>query len=193
LTKGGNDVEYSTVFKACAFAAPFSDCLDSDFYLTRGNGRLDPQPLRDYEPRIIDLAASKLRATYLRILQLAPNARVVVLGYPRFFPAAENRIAECRYGNTSTRDLDWFNQMADRLNGNIAGVVNDLQRAGNNIRYVDANQLFESHRFCELRGGGEYLHNIDPTDIIVGQQNGWFHPNIAGLDAYAAMVQTGMG
>lgn len=192
ITIGGNDVGYSTVFQACATKTP--NCLSDSYYLTRGNGQVDPSPLRTYEPHIIDLAANKLRDTYLKIVQLAPNARVVVLGYARFFPLRDERALACplSYGLLTSEEIDWFNDMTNRLDDRTAEVVVAMQSLGYNIRYLSVNNAFQGHRLCEEDSGAvPYLYDVDLSDIVLGGMEGWFHPNHDGQRAYATLAQRG--
>jgi len=190
LTIGGNDMSFSDVIKACAIHNPANDCLSADYHATR-KGRVDPLPLREYQPHVIDLTAVKLRKTYEEILRLAPNARVVVLGYPALWPVAADRANGCNfnYGLVSEPDIDWFNQMAVLLENYTADVVLNLRNAGKNIRYISLNPSFIGHRLCESASPSiPFLYDFSYLDR---DNPGSLHPNQLGQAAYAGAAQTG--
>jgi hypothetical protein len=190
LTIGGNDMSFAAVIEGCMLRNPIHDCLSDDFYLTR-NGRVDPQPLHRYQPHVISLTASKLRKTYEEILRRAPNARVVVLGYPALWPTAAERTGNCaaNYLALSHADLDWFNEMAVLFGNTIADTVLQLRNAGKNIRYLSVNNVFHTHRLCEYTGGANtWLYDWDYTDPF---DPGSLHPNPAGQAGYATVAQQG--
>ncbi|WP_320536424.1 SGNH/GDSL hydrolase family protein [Pseudarthrobacter sp. IC2-21] len=70
ITAGANDVDFSSVFVACA--NPLSDCSAA---------------IANAEGKFAGLA-SKLMVTYQALRMAAPTAKIVVLGYPHLFDAA---------------------------------------------------------------------------------------------------------
>ncbi|MGW4797432.1 golvesin C-terminal-like domain-containing protein, partial [Nonomuraea sp. NPDC004297] len=189
VTMGGNDMSFSTVIQGCAFVAvPFSSCLDDDFHLER-NGRVDRLPLRQYQPHVIDLTMVKLRTVFEEITRRAPNARVVVLGYPALWARRESRSTGCfaQYGLLSHNDLDWFNEAALLFGNKLADVVLSMRDAGKNIRYVSANAYYAGHRLCEVTNAF-WLHDFNYLDLSFP---GALHPNVAGQTGYARAAQIG--
>jgi hypothetical protein len=184
LTIGGNDMSYQDVISGCVLST--TNCLGDDWYLTR-RGVVDPRPLREYQPHLIGLAAAKLRVTYQKIVQLAPNARVVVVGYPRLFSISDSHGPLCNVGSLLPSDvLRWLNDMTDLFGDTAAGVVTELQQAGKNIHYVSANAQFEGHRLCDLES---YLYDV----VLTTDRLSWLHPKAQGQQAYAAVAQIGIG
>ncbi|MFC7549614.1 SGNH/GDSL hydrolase family protein [Plantactinospora sp. GCM10030261] len=190
ITMGGNDMSYSTVLQGCALMLdPFDDCLDDGFRLER-NGRVDPLPLRQYQPHVIDLTMTKLRTVYEEITRRAPRARVVVLGYPALFSAHADRDVDCTgaYGTITNQHLDWFNEMATLFENTLADLVLDMRAAGRNIRYLSLNPEFVGHRLCERGGDDPWLHDFSYLDPSF---SGAFHPNPEGQAAFARAAQHG--
>jgi lysophospholipase L1-like esterase len=185
ITMGGNDVSYSSVLRSCALR---NDCLAADFHAER-NGEVDPAPLIDYQPYVIGEAVTKLRKTYEEIARRAPNARIVVLGYPTLWAPLADRVPRCteNYGLMLDSHINWFNDMAVLLENDVAGVVQSLRNAGTNIRYVSLNPAFVGHRLCE-RLGIRWFHDFELTNISFP---GAMHPNVEGQAAFAGRAQTG--
>src|ERR1700722_14099332 len=78
---GGNDVRFADVLKACVL----KNCAADGFTMTRGNNVKDPDPLAVMEPKVISLLKAHLEATFVAIHAAAPNATILVAGYPLFF------------------------------------------------------------------------------------------------------------
>ena len=79
LTIGGNDARFAAVLQGCI--ATLTDCTTPG-YVLKG----DPSALSQYEPYVISLAEPHLEAIYNAIHAHAPNAKIIVLGYPKLFP-----------------------------------------------------------------------------------------------------------
>jgi hypothetical protein len=183
VTIGGNDAGFTDVIKGCTLNT--GSCLKSDFYLTRSTGRVDPKPLIEYEPRIVGtLMPPKLRTVYQKIRELAPNAQIVVLGYPRLFAPKATR-GPCELVALGPEEVDWLNEIADLLGRTISNVVADLARTDPKIRYVDVNPNFEWHRLCEASGPDDAW--IYEPEIPVN--SGAFHPTLDGQRAYQAALE----
>ena len=104
----------------------------------------------------------------------APNARVVITGYP--LPFARSR--QCPSVPVTARMRARANQVVSRLNAAIAAAA-----GRNRIRYVDVEQTFAEHGLCSRNPwliGTEGLRDnrvLHPT--AVGQARGYL-PAIAG-------------
>ncbi len=181
LTIGGNDVRFADILKGCA--ETLGHCSDDDYYLTH-HGRLDPAPFTQYEPHVIrDLAPSKLNAVYGAVHTRAPNARIIVLGYPRLFSDTfDDSDPNGLCFAYSAKDWALLNQLADLMSQTIAGVVTNLQRAGIRIDYVDPERIWAGHRACP-QNSSSWVRAANP----IGDP-GMFHPNPAGQAAYASLV-----
>jgi hypothetical protein len=74
--------------------------------------------------------------------QAGTGARLVVVGYPRLFPAHHSDVTGCGSWLT-TRERRTLNQAADLLNAVIAV---EAWLAG--ARYVDVSRTFKGHELC---------------------------------------------
>ena len=103
----------------------------------------------------------KLDSVYTAIRDRAPNARVVVIGYPRFYKLG----ATC-VGLSETKRKA-INDAADLLDSAIA------KRAGaHGFTFGDVRTTFTGHELCS---GSSWLHSVDWFNI--GQS---YHPTAAG-------------
>src|SRR5690606_28063243 len=97
LSIGGNDAGFAPVLTECIVKLPWSSqCVDQDAAVRRRIGEL----------------RGSLRTVLAEIRARAPEARVILLGYPRPFPAAPDR----RVANLSVEDQRWLNAMTRHLN-----------------------------------------------------------------------------
>ncbi|WP_170298438.1 SGNH/GDSL hydrolase family protein [Agromyces allii] len=145
LTVGGIDAGSNEVLAACA---------------------VNPDPTVEPCKSALALSAAKLAALgpqlvglYSTIAATLPNAKVVVLNYPRLF-------------NPGVAPLgDLVNQSSDALNAVIAGAV--AATANPRVTLVDVTQEFAGH------GIGAKLPYIsfDPADVLATAN---FHPNALG-------------
>lgn len=91
LTIGGNDARFLDIVRNCLGLTGeprISGCSDAG-----ANLPADKTELRTNEPFVIhDLLPPKLTATYQAIHAAAPNAAILLAGYPKLMPAVGNPI-----------------------------------------------------------------------------------------------------
>jgi lysophospholipase L1-like esterase len=150
LTVGGNDLNVGSLAATC-ITLPFA-CKAA---VNRARLRLPA------------LAVS-LATTYARIAAAAPNARILVTGYPALFKPPVNDpfdvIASLNAGTTA-------------LNATIQGAVS---LAGKNFHFVDVTSAFVGHG----------IGSADPWFHSAGDDI--FHPNAAGYIAYKNALQAAL-
>lgn len=137
ITIGGNDVGFSDTVLHCARHA----CNTRSY-----RAQLDR--------RLADLAP-KLEALYSRLAAKAPNARIVVLGYPQLFPAGDD---EQRCGKLRP----WRGEQ-DMLRSKEAA-LNALVRqkaAAAQFDFVDVAKAFAGHAICG--DNGEWINGPSAT------------------------------
>lgn len=146
ITIGGNDAGFANTMETCVLLGE-SACLssvaaDENYANTTLPGRLD--------------------AVYSAIHSKAPNAHVVVLGYPHLYQVPGN----CIFGISDT-SRSAINQAADVLDGVIA------KRAANaGFTFEDVRGLFAGHEIC-----GDYDQWLNSTTWPVYES---YHPNASG-------------
>ncbi len=152
VTDGGNDVGFSTVMTDCVLYSD-STCLNAVHTAeTQAQGRL---------PGILDTLYGDIRTQ-------APNAHVVVLGYPRFYDLAQS--SGCVGLDTTKRTA--LDQAADLLDG----VISDAVSRHSGFTFADVRGYFAGHELCD---GADWLNSVTwpisssyhPTAL--GQQYGY--------------------
>jgi len=129
----------------------------------------------------------------------APNARIIVVGYPYLFPASHT--GNCTVGSvlpgvdysitpTNMGIINAAEQYADNL---IRGIVWRAASQGLNVRFADPRAAFNGHDVCQVHDGtgqpqthawiNGLLFNF-PANISSYS----FHPNAAGQKAYTGVV-----
>jgi lysophospholipase L1-like esterase len=171
ITIGGNDVGFKKVLTHCV-----TDRHPCDERYRKGTQD-------ELEDRIHQLEG-ELPAVYDAIERKAPNARVIVVGYPRIFPRTIPRhpVENCAvWGRITQREAGYLNARTRSLNAAIgrAAAVADVD-------YVNVTGQFEGH---ELRCQGEsFVHRPQFRAGIPPYQPDAFHPNLAGYQRLAGVV-----
>lgn len=171
LTIGGNDTGFANVMAGCVVKLPFtSGCTSQSLDVSRRLEKL----------------RGDLRVVYGKIVQRAPNARVIVLGYPRLFSEASSGTF-----NISVADQQWLNARGRDMDQLIRQVVQDEDKAivdahgKGSFEYVDAYSAFAGH---EVGGGDPDVNGLDMNLLALTVSPGSFHPNAHGYQALAALV-----
>jgi lysophospholipase L1-like esterase len=168
ITIGGNDVGFAGVVERCVLE---NDCT-----------RRYRTPAGDLLDREIARLAARLPGVYEAARDAAPNARLVVVGYPRLFPegrpsspAADNCAAARR---VSTREAAYLNDRTRALNAAIAGAAR-LSGA----EFVDVTEAFDG---AELRcTGASFVNRLRLREKLFPAS---FHPTAAGYERLAGVV-----
>jgi lysophospholipase L1-like esterase len=148
ITIGGNDAGFADTVISCT--------LGSDAYCA---GKVEAA--RAY---INGTLPGALDRTYRAIRDRAPNAKVVVLGYPRLFDVSR---PSCGIGGMSLAKRRAINTGADDL----AAVTADRARAAG-FTFADVRDEFDGHGACGPSPWINGLVILPPTDS--------FHPNRSG-------------
>jgi lysophospholipase L1-like esterase len=161
ITIGGNDAGFAPTVLSCQ--------VSSDASCAR--------TVADAEHDISTTLPAKLDATYAAIKRKAPNARVVVLGYPLLFDTSS---AACGITGMSLAKGRVLNEGAQVLDDLIAARA---RAAG--LTFSDVRDEFAGHGIC---GSAPYLNGL----TVLPPQNS-FHPNKNGytygyLPAFASAI-----
>jgi lysophospholipase L1-like esterase len=151
LSIGGNDIRWFTVVAACLFGSD-QECAGA-VAATRGT--------------ITGVLPGLLDSVYGQIEEAAPDAMVVVTGYPRLFSPEYGA-----YLNASPAEQQAMNEGADLLNSVLAD-----RASAHGFAFVDVTKRFDGHGV-----------NSPDSWIVPPGGNGVFHPNPDGYDAYAGAV-----
>jgi hypothetical protein len=175
LSIGGNDIGFSDLVKLCAYKA----CNDP-------NTKKDGKQVKEWGRAQLDALPAKLARALGDIKAAAPNATVVLMGYPHLFPASAQEQG-CAKLTPWAEEMDWFNQSADQLDNTMRNAA-----ASAGVRYVSQLAVWAGHEICG--NGGEWLNGITASNPADKFHNTWvgtgsFHPNRTGQAlGYAATL-----
>ena len=161
ISVGGNDAGFASVLTTCAQPSWASNC----------NGAIDTA-----QSTINNTLPGRLATLYSSIRAKAPNARVIVVGYPRIFNG-EDCNAFTWFSPTEESRL---NATADLLNSRTATAASN---AG--FTFVNPTSKFVGHAVCD---DVEWLNGLSSP---VSES---YHPNVAGhRDGYAVLTKPAFG
>ena len=104
---------------------------------------------------------ARLDATYAAIRAKAPNAKVVVIGYPRFYLLGTTCLGLSSAKRTA------INNAADYIDTAIA-----KRAADHGFAFGDVRTAFSSHEICS---SSSWLHSVNWLDITES-----YHPTASG-------------
>lgn len=147
LSVGGNDAGFSSVITECAQPGWASDC----------DGRINTA-----QSYINNTLPGALSTLYASIKSKAPNAKVVIIGYPRIFNGEDCNAATFFSPAEETR----LNSMADLINSKISA-----QASAKGFTFANPTSRFVGHAVCD---SPEWLNGLSNP---VGES---YHPNKTG-------------
>jgi hypothetical protein len=198
LSVGGNDARFTDVFMQCALKAGLDLCQDTAI------GNKDPDtgkdapgdtgPLKDWAPTWLhDQVRPRITNILSEIHNRAPQARIILMGYPRLLSAG----GQCIPG-IGTEEAPWLNSVADTLDEEMKGAAADAgTQSGADVVFADPRGEFEGKTVC---GDPEDVNGIVKTGLSQADKTGIlevgmasFHPKIAGARLYANVLERAFG
>jgi lysophospholipase L1-like esterase len=178
LTMGGNDVHFSDVLQFCARTL---DCLDQRFTPSAihpdQQGILPPATLQTWATGMYDVLHRRLVTLLQQLHTDAPNARIVVIGYPKLLPTGDvpRQFDSCDVllRAIDGKEREGISKLEVSLNDMIYGVTRD-----NGAEFIDPTDSFASHEACGVKG--ELLNNVKFANDLVIVDRGSFHPRAQG-------------
>lgn len=190
---GGNDARFADTMHGCI--ASIGSCYDDDFKLTRSNGVVDPEAFKHYESKLIlQWLPQHLKAVYHAIHAKAPNAKIIVLGYPQL--SADIPYEGCNGLTQYTQPF--LNNLAGMLAISIANAVHDVRSEGVDINFVDPTPKWRIGNFPDVHwtcaATQPWLNDWIPyaetgSGRTVPGPGSW-HPNAEGQRQLAGLVST---
>lgn len=162
---GGNDAKYFESLVACGIRGPIAALLGpcANSYTSSGQDQL---------ATFIAEAAPRVAGALAAIRSRAPQARLLLVGYPDVFPTDG-------HGCTPFADADalYFDDTERRLNAMLATVA-----SGRGVEWVDTYGSTVGHDICQApaRRWVEGMYPSSPAFVM--------HPNAAGERALADAV-----
>ena len=175
LSIGGNDAEFSRIFKECILGfelLPWNTCSGDDKVdkeLRESFERLDGGSAGD-DDRLEKI--TPLPTLYSDIVEKAPYATRVVMGYPQFFPeGGADTTFRCK--GIKRADQAYFFDRTRDLTEKI--IMPNAYRYG--FLLADPYERFVGHEFC---GDDEWFYGVTHPGAV--------HPNVQGQAAMAETV-----
>lgn len=184
MSIGGNDARFSDVVKECIYASGIFECPDSE--LAGESDDMSVQVPRDINGRV----KQSIRTTVQEIAKRAPNAKIILMGYPKLL----EQNGDCITG-ISDREGIWINDMGGVMSSMLTDLVDNdetgLRASGVKVWYSDPVAAFAGKAIC---GAPERIHGIvmDKTESDKpgpGPSNQSFHPKADGTDNYQSSLQ----
>ncbi len=158
ITIGGNDAGFASVMETCVLSST-SSCLNA---------------VSNAKAFITGQLPARLDSTLQTIRADAPNARIVLLGYPDLYDLSKS--STCI--GLSTMDRTALNGGADALDSALATAA-----AANGDTFADVRGQFDGHEICD---SGSWLNSVDIFAISSS-----YHPNASGQELGYLRVFTG--
>jgi len=160
LTTGGNDIGFAPVFLYCL--------LHVSCQVQKAGA----------VAAATDRVSTLLPKLYASIARRAPNARVLVVGYPRLLPQDPGGTCAPGFGTLDAGEQRWINAATLKLDYVIAAAVSAQRNP--RLRFVNTYEAFAGRELC---GGGGALY-----PVIVSHPVYSFHPTILGQTLLANRV-----
>ncbi len=168
LSIGGNDAGFVDILETCGHYKTFLKC-DSK---TTKRSSIEKKAYRNLDEFTLPLDSlggwSRLEHVHGSIIARAPNAKVLIVGYPRFFPTS---YTPCWWFTAHAQA--WLNRGVDELNLRIAKSAKRLGAV-----FVPLSEAFEGHGPCAFDPQNRWLNPAL-------QGNNSFHPGEVGQQAIA--------
>jgi lysophospholipase L1-like esterase len=188
ITIGGNDVRFADILKFCG--GNHADCP---------NQRFQGETLSVRVESLLAELGPKLVQVYEKIHQRAPDARILVLGYPQVFPeqAEEQNCASLRQytlrgksAGFSQSEQNYLRNVGVQLNERIDESVALFSGATGVGEFVPVADTFAGHEVCG--NAGQWINGpvLRPDNAWPPVQTlpGTFHPSVVGQQEYAEVV-----
>ncbi|WP_158848069.1 golvesin C-terminal-like domain-containing protein [Saccharothrix deserti] len=191
LTIGANDENM--------FGGAISNCIE---HTACGSGSI-AEFVEKYKT-LIDNNKSGISATLRTIASRAPNADIVLMGYPKLF-VEENACSGQLFSSIHAKAL---NDLAAHITLRQREAVEEQAALGRKVHYAAAIDHFTGHRICDssawlhgprlgANGEGDYHEGDAPSPFCIPSVGGEdpctsresFHPNTPGASGYSLLFQ----
>jgi hypothetical protein len=184
LTIGGNDAGFGDVMAYCARRFSFQQSCEAHSSAEVAeaiNGGAGVPPL-EARLQVLDTQIKDATNTDGQS-PLAPGARIMVLGYPKFFPTGQASACPTGLGTFEFQpsDMAWIDNVIYQVDNAI-----QIAAAAAGVTYADTYNAFDGNELCQA---SPYLNDLtlDSVGVKLGIQS--FHPTIAGQAALATFAE----
>jgi hypothetical protein len=186
LSIGGNDARFTQVITDCITEVPHWNCANDTL-----SG--DTQPMSVAEPNLINNTVEPGIENVLAAVHMAaPNAKILLMGYPELLGQSNQPGVACVPGITSDSG-GWLDQMAGLMDTAMGKAATDVAKADNaQVTFADPRNAFAGKGVC---GPNAEIHGImtavtrgeTPPTLDLGTQQS-FHPTVAGAATYGSVA-----
>lgn len=173
---GGNDLGFTNVLRACMVRVPLMEataCRDQEEEIL--------SRMEEFDATLEDIVRA--------VRDRAPDARILVVGYPRIFTADPSGM----YYTLAPGDQEWLNETLrdfnTRVRTNVAELDAEIVEEGQtgSVEYVRMSTAIEGH---EVGTDEPWLNGVLLGGFTEGVEvdHGTFHPNARGHKAFAQRV-----
>ncbi|WP_156001957.1 SGNH/GDSL hydrolase family protein [Streptomonospora sp. PA3] len=173
---GGNDLGFTKVLRECMVRVPLMDataCSDQEEDIERR--------MRHFDDTLEDIVEE--------IRDRAPDARILVVGYPRIFPADPSGM----YYTLAPDDQEWLNELLKRFSSRVRDKVAGLDsrivedRQTGSVEFVRMYTAIKGH---EVGTEEPWLNGVVLGGFAQGVEvgHGTFHPNAGGHKAFSERI-----
>lgn len=178
LGVGGNDLGFTPVLRTCMVRMPLVSggvCQGQEDDI---QNRMD-----SFDGALDDILAE--------VRGQAPDARILLVGYPRLFPEKPPGM----YYTLTAEDQQWLNTVVERFNGRLqdaaAEADAELSATGDtgSVEFADVYDALDGHEVSVE--DGSWLNGVVLRDLREGIRvdRSSFHPNAAGQLAFSAHLE----
>lgn len=183
LTVGGNDVGFSPILNTCIngsiLGPAIPDCKDMPAPTKEYNGTLGQM----VDSRLGGLG-SKVKNVLSQIHDAAPNARVIMLGYPMLFETGATCVL------VPDKNKPWLNDVSARLDTTLTKAAAE---AGSYVSYQNPHYLFTGSNLCTSAPAiNGLILSTTPGDTPGGASAQSVHPNLKGKELYSFVANDSM-
>jgi hypothetical protein len=197
ISIGGNDVGFGPIIQTCILVQS-GDCAND---INASNKTIPPdypanasKKLVTAMPYILENLRKNVEATLAEIHGRAPNARVLLLGYPTLF---ESYTSACIDLKATAANRDWLNGVARDLSRTLTAAA---QNAGGYVTYQSPQYQFAGKNLCTTNPAiNGLMWKLTPGDNgidiplrdpygRVGASAQGVHPNVTGTSLYASVA-----
>ena len=195
LSIGGNDMRFSDILTACVFA----NFYDAGQYTPCNQGTLSGDTTNMQTAttnRLSSVLPGRLATVLTQIHAKAPNAKIVLMGYPKLFEYASGCVS------IDDSDRTWLNSVSDGLKNAMSAAATSALSAGIQVKFEDPQPLFTGHNLCTSNPAENPLvFTLTPGDkpmfsfpfpgpnLNAGISQQSVHPNTLGTTYYATALQ----
>ena len=199
LSMGGNDMRFADVLQLCVK----SYVLDTATYYAPCNKNTLPGDTTTADiseaDRLKNVLPGLLANDLAQIHAKAPNAKIVLMGYPKLFESGST----CVF--IDDRDRSWLNTVSDGLTSAMSAAAATARSNGISVKFADPQPFFTGHNLCtsnsaengmityQTPGDSPWFNLPVPgPNYNAGLSQQSVHPNVLGATYYTQALQNAL-